>query len=172
MDMPRPEIPGVMKQKVEQLHERHRGYSANSFQEALSTVLDLAEESIRTTKPQKKLPFQYRVEDRGSFSILHLIPEPATEWTKQGLEIGKVTIEFDCIHSALQEIRGVRNAHSTSGEAIDVVFEDDPGRTYNEIVDEVFAVLGELIQSEEDVIREIENQADQYASPENTGNDN
>ncbi len=165
MDMPRPELPEVLKQKVEQLHEQHQGYSANSFQEALSTVVSLAEGSDSTTTPREKLPFEYDVEDQGSFIILHLKPGPETEWTKQGLEVGKATIKFDRIHESLKKIEGVRNAHSTSGETIDAIIPEDPGQSFDVIVDEIFSVVRDLIQTETNTIHQIERRAELYASP-------
>lgn len=163
--MPRPELPEVLKENVEQLHEQHRGYSANSFQEALSTVVSLAEESNRTSTPREKLPFQYDVEDRGSFVVLHLKPGPETEWTKDGLQVGKATIKFDRIHESLKKIEGVRNAHSTSGETIDVIIPEQPGQSFDVIVDEIFSVVRDLIQTETNTIHQIERRAELYTSP-------
>ena len=42
--MPRPNVPERLIEEVESLHEARREYPANSFQEALATVIDMATE--------------------------------------------------------------------------------------------------------------------------------
>jgi len=166
MDMARPEIPDVEKERIEAIYERHRGYTPKSFQEALSTVADLAERAVDDREIESELPFKYNVEDIGSRIVIHLSPESESgiERTKSGLSTQKAVIDTDKIYEALQEIEGVVNAHGTRDSIVNVVVEKDAERSFDKVVDDVFSVLASIIQREEDMVEQVKQRADQYAS--------
>lgn len=163
--MPRPDVPEVMKTRVEDLHEQHRGYDANTFQEALSTVLDLAEQAAREGAVDKKLPFQFDVKDTSEATILNFVPDPDSEIerTNKGLETEKAVIPDKRLYSELQEIDGV-SAVNDVNDTMNVVFDQHSDRPVDEVVDDIFAVLAGVIYRGENRITQIEQRASQYAS--------
>lgn len=157
-----------MKDQVEELHQRHSNYSANSFQEALRTVLDLAEQSLENEGFDRKLLFEYEVEDSMNRTKIYFEPrsDSQIEYSDGKLQTPKAEINPETISERLKQIDGVWNSHSYD-DNFDVILEEGPDRSFETIVDEVFEMVVESINQEEGEVVEIENAVDKYALRKN-----
>jgi Mg2+ and Co2+ transporter CorA len=166
MDMARPELPDIEKDRIENIYKIHRGYPPKSFQEALSTVADLAERVTKETVLDEKLPLRYEVRDHSSATRVHITTEPDSEiqYSYGSLKTPDATVQLESVYATLEEIQGVKKATDRGGDPIDVYVEKDPDRSFDKIVDDIFGAIARIIQQEEDRIEQIEERADQYAS--------
>lgn len=61
--MPRPEIPQSQKEAVEMIHEEYTEFESNSFQEALSTVISLAESALARHHTEHRDGFRIEIDE-------------------------------------------------------------------------------------------------------------
>ncbi len=161
--MPRPHIPQSQKETVEKIHREKTEFEANSFQEALSTIIRLAEES--PTRHRTELRDGFRIEIDEERSQITLEPSkdsrPEFEYFSKGdpphttiLDTGVVWIGQDPIEETIENIPEVRKCYLklTTGEI--VVEYTDSGEESEIIVEKILHVLTDLIDSHEQLVME------------------
>jgi hypothetical protein len=90
--MARPQIPDIQQEHVKHLHEQYRNYSANSFQEALATVLALA------TKTQENMVPSYPGVDQPiEDALAEILPGPLKTATKSVVDALTEQEEFELL---------------------------------------------------------------------------
>lgn len=135
--MARPNIPGELKNHVEELHERAKGYPPKSFQEGVETISSLAEESL-SDKSRNRLGL-FLIEAFESQGTTTLVVRPKGdseiefEYFQKGdppntaiLDTGISWIGQDPIEESLEEMDPIESANIavTKGE-ISIDLEND-----------------------------------------------
>lgn len=163
--MPRPDIPQPQKEAVERIHKEKTEFEANSFQEALSTVISLAEEGLARHHTEYRDGFRIEIdEDRSRITL-----EPSTEsklefeYFAKGdpphtaiLDTGVAWIGQDSIVETIEGVQEVGKCYLglTTGEI--VVEYTDGGEQSEIIVEKILYALSDLINSHEQLVIESE----------------
>lgn len=163
--MPRPDIPQPQKEAVERIHEEKAEFDANSFQEALSTVISLAEESLTQRHTKHRDGFKIEIDEDRSRITLEVSTESSLEFEyfAKGdpphtaiLDTGVAWIGRDPIEETIEDVQEVGKCYLglTTGEI--VVEYTDSGEQPEIIVEKILYVLTDLINSHEQLVIESE----------------
>jgi hypothetical protein len=163
--MPRPEIPHSQKERVETIHQEKTEFEANSFQEALSTVINLAEESLAQHRTQHSEGFEIEIDENRS--RISLEPEEQSslefEYFAKGdpphttiLDTGVAWIGRNPIEEAIEVVPEVENCSIglTTG-SIGVEYTDS-GEQPEIIVEKLLYELRNLVDSHEELVLKSE----------------
>jgi len=118
--MPRPDIPKSYKETVETIHKQKTEFEANSFQEALSTVISLAEENLARHNTKHRDGFKIEID--GNRSQITLEPNRESKlkfecFTKGDppntaiLDTGVAWIGQDSIEEAIEDVQEVKSCY-------------------------------------------------------------
>ncbi|WP_435066085.1 hypothetical protein [Halobaculum sp. EA56] len=161
--MARPKIPQSQKEAVETIHEERTGFAANSFQEALSTVVNLAKESLDRYHTEQRGSFE--IEINGSRSRITFKPTEASklefEHFAKGdppqtaiLDTGIAWIGQDTLEEEIEDIQDVETCYIAVTTGTIVVEYADGGEQPEIIAEKILYVLTNLIDSHEQLVLE------------------
>jgi hypothetical protein len=178
----RPQIDEALEAAIKRLHKRQRGYPATNFQEALGTVVQLAQDCLDSSPGgayTDDTPFEYEIshiDDKADVEIYAKSDGPI-EMTDSVLTTDApyvvtptAKIRTGSLLTDIEELDGVITANARDDHIILRLSLDDE-MEIESLVDRVFSALFDGIHEQETAVDRCERAIMKYATPREVDTD-